>query len=207
MRVGDTTRLESLERLSPELFLAAGCLAAGHAVIAGVRAVTELATLPDVFAPAGGLVALLGLCGVAVALADRAPWLARAGAACAALGAVGFATITAGTLAEVGGVEPPGWVAAFTLPAVVGMVPGFLAAGAASLRAGVHARTVGLVLLTPGVVFLGILAAVTLFGTSALAGLLGGGGLALSHLSIGYALRTGDDPADRASPAGDATAG
>lgn len=197
---------EPLETWSSILFLVGGLLVVGHAAMMGVQAFTGMATPPDVFAPAGHLLVFGGLVGVYFTLVDRAPILARIGGICVVLGTVGFTAITAGNLATLVGIETPSWFAMFTVLAIIGMIPGFLAFGVASLRTDVHSRTVGLLLLAPAALFLVLIVEVLVLGASAIGGLIIGSGLALTHLAIGYSLRTGTSPTDNAPPAGDVTA-
>lgn len=196
-----------IETWSPRLFFAGGILVVGHAGMMGVQVFTGMTTPPDLFAPAGHLLVFSGLLGVSLSLGNRVPRLARAGGVCVVLGMVGFTGITIGNLGKLVGIQPPDWFALFILLATIGMVPGFLAFGIASLRSDVHSRTVGLLLLAPGALFLVLIVEVLIFGASTVGGFIVGSGLALTHLAIGYALRTGINPTDNALPAGDVTPG
>lgn len=203
----NNTQWKWVERWSPTLFVVGGLLNAGHAAMMGVEAFTEVATPPDVFAPTASILVFAGLFGVYRTLANRVPTTARVGAACVAVGIVAFSAITVGKFAELVGYQPPGWFAVFTLPAIVGMVPGFALYGIASYRAGVHSRTLSLLLLAPAALFLGLMASVIVLGVSALGGLVVGSGLTLVYLSTGYSLRTGPPSTERVPSTGDVAAG
>jgi hypothetical protein len=111
-----------------------------------------------------------------------------------------------GNLAEFGGIDPPGWFGVFTLFGIIGIVPGFLVFSAATLRTDTYSRTVGVLLLAPALMFLALVAMVLTLGTSPLAGLVVGGGLALAYLVIGYSLTPELVLADDRQPVGDVTA-
>jgi hypothetical protein len=199
----------SLERWSPTLFLVAGVLVVGHATILGVQAFTEMTTPPDLFAPLGHLVALVGLFGLYPALADRRPTLAPAAAAVAAVPAVGWLVIFAGQVGELAGVlsSPTGVLPGVVFPVViVSMVLTYTVFGVASLRTGVRSRTVAGRLLLPAGLFGGLIASIAVTGASALVGSLFTGGLVVAYLAIGQSLRTEVAPTDSETPA-DATAG
>lgn len=197
----------TIERWSSTLFLVGGILMTAHAVMMVIQAFTGLATPPDVFAPTGSLLVFAGLFGMYRTLADRAPTSSHVGAVCVALGVVGFSVITGRNLAELGGVGPPDWVAIFTVPALIGTIPGFLAFGVASLRADAHSRTVGFLLMASAVIFLALIVNVIVLGASALGGIIVGSLLALTHLTLGYSLRTGPSSTDSVTPASDVAAG
>ncbi len=212
-----TRRWRSLERWSPTSFLLAGALLVGYAALNGIAAGTDAAfeTVADVVGPAGLLLGLVGLLGLYPGLADRRPRLARAGAGGAALGAVGFSAITLGGLGALVGVEPPGWLAGFVLPAALGMIPGYLAFGVARLRAGARSPAAGRLLLAPAVVFAAMLSQAVLFvrfglfseTAMAWSAVAISGGQAVAHLAIGYRLRAGRVPTGLEVRSGDATAG
>jgi len=202
----DDSHEKALAKWSPMLFLIGGVFQIGHALIMSMKAFTEIATPPEIFASVGQLLVFAGLLGVYFTLVDETPRLVRAGGLCVALGVAGFTAITVGTLAEFGGIDPPGWFGVFTLFGIVGIVPGFFLFGAATLRADAHSRTVGLLLIAPALVFLALIATVLIFGTSPPTGLVMGSGLALTYLAIGYSLRPEFALADDPTSVGDATA-
>lgn len=175
---------------------------------------TEYGTVETILGPGGFALGFLGLLGLYPALADRSPKLARAGAACVTLGAVGFSTISLHGVTQLAGTEEPAWFAVSTGLAALGMLPGYVAFGVATLRTGVRSQRLGLLLLVPAVVF-GVMVlggVLAQFGYRSAAGLawsavLISGAQALAHLGIGYTLRAGDRGARAETPAGDATVG
>lgn len=202
------SHFESLENWSPVLFLFAGGLVIGHAAIRGVEAFTDVAPPPDVFGPTGYLLAVLGLLGLYPALADRTPRLARTAAVVAAVPLVGWVIISASSFGEVAGVLPSeSWVlpGVFFVVHLVTMVLTYVLFGVASLRAGVHSRTVGRLLLVPPALFVVMMAGGATVGYSAPGAFVVGSGLALAHLSIGAVLWAGT-PTDHQAPSADATA-
>jgi hypothetical protein len=211
----DIAQWELLERRSPELFLSAGVLLFGYAALNGLVAFTDMAyvAVEDVVAPAGLVLGLLGLLGVYPGLVDRSPKLARIGAVCAGLGALAFSVITLQGLAVLVGFESTSAPGILLLLGVVGMIPGYLSFGVATLRVSVDRRTVGLVLLLPAVVFaamllqpfvyaaFGVLSETTMawsnFGISS--------AQAVAHLAIGYKLRGRISQNVQEAPFADAT--
>lgn len=189
----------------------------GYAALNGIAAFTDVAdeSGQNVVGPAGFVLGFVGLLVLYPGLTDRSPRLARAGALCAAFGAVGFSVITFQGLVQLLGVDPPGWLDAFTFLAAIGMIAGFLSFGAATLRADVRPRIVGFLLLAPAVVFAAMLSQAVLFvrfglfseTVMALSAVAISGGQAVAHLAIGYTLRTGRTPTDHEVRSGDVTAG
>lgn len=202
-------RRSSLRTHSPTLFLVAGTLLIGYAGLNGIEAVRAAAVGPNPF-QFGYVVGFLGLTGLYPRFADRQPWLARAGAVAAVLGAVALAGIT---LLELAG---PAGVPSENLPirpvlvflTLVGFVLGYLALGVASLRSGVYSRWTGLALLVPGLIVVIMLAHIAAGLDSPGTAFVISAGQAMAHLAIGATLRTESESADRedAEPAADATA-
>ena len=200
---------ESIEQWSPTLFLVAAVLVAGHATFLGVQAFTEMTTPPDVFAPLGHIVALVGLSGLYPALADRSSRLARAAAVGAAVAAVGWLVIFAWQVGELAGVlsPPTGALPGVVFPvAIVSAVVTYTLFGVTSHRAGIRSRAVARRLLMPAGLFSGLIASIAVTGASALVGFLFASGLVVAYLAIGRSLRTEVAPTDSETPA-DATAG
>jgi len=192
--------MNRLERWSPTLFLVGGVVLIGFAASLAAIGLMDMSVPRNIFAGAGFSLAFLGLLGLYPGLADRSPLLARAGAVCAVLGAVGF-TLTFGLgVAEVVEITPPAWLEAVQLLNFVGLVLGFLLVGVASLRTDAQARTLGALLLVPAIVFTVNIARVALLGawTPSWAPFLLGGLQALAMLAIGYALRSASVPHDGA---------
>lgn len=194
----------SLERWSATLFLIGGVLLIGFAALLGYQAFTNEPAPEDIFAGAGFAIGFFGLLGLYPTLADRSPWLARAGAVFAALGAVGFAvTFVESTGQFVGAVpqESPTWVSALQTLNLIGLVLGYLAFGAASLWTDAHSRTLSLLLLAPAIIFLlNMVVAITMRSENPefTAGpFIFASGQALVLLAIGYLLQTEDVPTER----------
>jgi hypothetical protein len=209
MRLSNTAVRVSLERWSQTLFLVAGVLVAGHATLLGVQAFTEMVTPPDLFAPLGHLVALVGLFGLYPMLADRTPTLARAAAAVAAVPAVGWLVVFVGQVGELAGVlsPPTGVLPGVVFPVViVSTILTYVLFGVTSLRAGIRSRTVARRLLIPAGLFGGLIASIVVAGASALVGFLFTGGLVVAYLAISQSLRLEAAPTDGETPA-DAAAG
>lgn len=192
MVTGSTQRLESLARWSPTLFLAGGGLVVGHAAVRGVEAFTTNAPPPDVFGPAGYLLAVVGLLGLYPALEEQVPRLARAAAAVAAVPLVGWVAILAVTAGEVVGAVPAG-MGAFPGAAFAVHLGTLLLAyvlfGVAALRAGVHPRAVGGLLLAAPALWLAMVVGAAVVPDSVVGPFLVGGAQVLVHLGIGATLR------------------
>lgn len=204
------SRWARVERWSPTLFLVGGGLLVGHAAMLGVQAFSRLSTPPDVFGPAGHLVALVGLLGLYPALVDRTATAARVAGAVAAVALAGWVVMTGTRLLSVAGVVPsagevlPG---AFVLLAFASTVLAYGLFGVATLRAEDCSRVVGLLVLAPAALLVAALVSSAIADVTALAGVVVGSGLALSTLALGQTLRTRDHPTDHAARAGDVTAG
>lgn len=201
----------SLERRRGGIFVVGAGLFAVFAVLWGATVITDVAPRPavDVVGPAGWLLAFVGLLGLYPGLAERAPRLGRAGALFASVGVVGAgvtAVVNLGQLAGMTG-EPPAWFAALNLLLLVGIVPGFLTFAVAVRRTDVHARTLGLLLLIPALLFVVNIVRVSTLGPRAPTGapFVLGGGQALSLLAIGLRLRTTEPPTEAAPSPTDAT--
>jgi len=159
---------------------------------------------------ASGIFVYIGLLGLYPALIKRTPWLARAAALFTVVG-LGGASVRAVVYASqlVGILEAqPAWFDALQLPLFIGIVLGYITFGVAVLRTDAYSRTVGLLLVVLGILFIGLLATII-----AMAGnypyviqVLYNGANALVLLAIGYLLRVKDVPTDRAEPAADTTA-
>jgi hypothetical protein len=172
------------------LYLIAGSVLVVYGALNGLVAFTEITVDPKVF-EAGYVAGFLGLLGIYPKVANRSPWLARIGALTGGFGLIAFSVFTVFNIANLVGLtwgDPPGW-AAFTLMAASGFVVGYLVMGGAVVRSGAYSRTVGLLLLVPGIIivlmfvtmFTGLVSDVTIFVVSA--------GQGLTHLAIGSSLR------------------
>lgn len=206
--VSSTRYWEALDRWSPTLFLVGGGLVVGHAAVRGIEAFTATAPPPDVFGPPGYLLALLGMLGLYPALVERTPRVARLAAVVALVplvGWVGLSAVSFAAAAGVSAVQSPEGLEVLFVAHIVGVVLTYVLFGLASLRAGVHSRPIGLLLLMPPVLISGMMAGAAVIGYSAFGAFVIGGTQALVHLTIGDVLRR--DPTESPAPAGDVTAG
>lgn len=197
----------SLERWSATLYLVAGGFLVVNAALLGYEAFAAAAAPEDVFGPPGFLVGFLGLLGLYAALVDRTPKLARVAVVVALVAAAGWAVITpfsvGGELGVLSGEQLP---MAVVVVAWSTTVLAYVLFGAASLRTGVHSRTVGLLLLAPAVLMVALLVGAGVLGENPTAPFLIATGQALAHLALGFALRSENAPADGAERRADATA-
>lgn len=191
MRGANKSRLHSLERWSPTLFLAGGGLLVVFAALNGMGALTDQTVEYNGF-EFGYVLGFLGLLGLYPSLTQRSPWIARAGAVAAASGIVGLSVITVHDLTQLAGVRsgnPPGWSLILVL-ALVGFLVGYFCFGIASLRTDQYPRTVGLVLLVPGIIVVLMLLHMAAGYASDLTAFVISTGQAMAHLAIGASLRT-----------------
>ena len=204
-----TSRWGSVEQWSPTLFLVGGGLLVGHVAMSAVHAFTAVTTPPDAFVTTGHFVALVGLLGLYPVLANGMRRLARAAGAAGAVALVSWFVMTVTRLVELAGIvsslgdalpEP------FFIVVLASTIFTYVLFGVATLRVD-SSRTVGLLVLVPGLLTAALVVDSALTGVSALDGVFIGGGLALSMLALGYTLRTWDHPTDYAATAGDVTPG
>lgn len=199
-----------IERWSPTLFLVGGTLLAGHAAVQGVEAFTDLAPPPDVFVTVGHLVALIGLVGLYPPLADRTPTTAGVATVVATIPLAGWFVMTAAQVLAVAGMAAslndvlPG---AAVMLVVVSTVLTYLLFGVATVRADGMSRIDVALVLAPGVLITALLVDAAATGSSAIDGVVIGGGLAVSMLGLGYRLQTWERSTGRAVSPGDVTAG
>lgn len=202
-------RRQSLERWRPTLFLVGGGLVVGHAAIRALEAFTTVTPPPDVFAPLGYLVALVGLVTLYPSLVDRSPYVTRIATVLAAIPLVGWSGFAVTGLLELVEVAP---ALVAPLPAewfVVHMAALILTYGLfalACLRSGTLGRAVGLLLFAPPLLFIVMLAAAAVLGYSAVGAFVVGGAQAIVHVGVGAALWV-RRPAVESAPAVDATTG
>jgi len=208
--------LGTLERRSSALLLAGGALAVVYALLFAAEAIQGIMRpgIPQGIAsgPAYAL-AFVGLLGLYPAVVDEGRWLARIGAVCAALGAFGFGAVFAVDVAKLAGVVPtpePAWLGLLNLPTIIGLIPGFLLFGVASLRSEAHPRPVGYFLLVPAVAFSANFVALLAVGGGELSPwvfFVVTLGEAFGILGAGYLLRHDARVADRAAPSTDGDSG
>lgn len=199
--------LGSLERASANAFLIGGLLLAVDAVFVAANVVSGVEWylfLGQAFVGAGWAVALLGILGLYPALSERSRWLSRAGAVFAAVGVVTFAVMTVSVLVYAAGIPAGEYdaIGMYFIPGViVGSVLGFAAFSAASIRAEVHSRGFGVLLLVPALL---VLANLLRFiagyeaATITLAIVIAD---AVAMMAIGYLLRNGSPRATRRTTA------
>jgi hypothetical protein len=201
----------ALERRTPTLFLVGSGLLVGHAVIRGLRAFTDVSAPPDAFGPAGFFLVFVGLFGLYPALADRAPWLAMAGALLAAVPAIDYALILLFGFGEMAGVTPrlldiaPD---AIFLPIHQGsIILAYGVSGLAVLRTDAYPRSVGVLLLALPALMLAMAVSIALVPNGAAVGFFGGCGMVVIHFALGYSLGGERTLADRLSLTGEGTTG
>lgn len=194
MGTTQTADWEDLERWSPALFLISGVMLIVYATAQGLWAFTDLMPQKHGLEIAYTL-GFLGLLGLYPRVSRRSPTLARVGAIAAASGVIAIIYVSMNDYVQITGLVDgnlPGWELLRATP-LIGFILGYLAFGLASLRSSVYSRTVGLLLLLPGVITILMLASIitghpllsqfqTVFVVSA--------GEAMAHLAIGTTLRS-----------------
>jgi hypothetical protein len=183
----------SIERWSSTLFFLGGVSMLGHAALAGVRAFTDVSTPPDAFVTVGHLLALVGLLGCYPLVADAAPTGPRGTIAVTTMAIGSWVVMTlaqflvvAGVVASIDAVLP----AAFFPLVLASTIATYGVFGVGALRLDGSTRFVGALVLAPGMLLVVLVVVTAMGGGTARNGALVGGGLALSMLSLGYALRT-----------------
>jgi hypothetical protein len=193
---------DSLERWGATVFLVAGGLATVFLIntLLTTFTGTSYPVVGGLVGPIGFLISVVGLFGLYPALADRTPRLARVAAVVAVIPLLGWTTIIVGGLGEAVGVwgQPPEWAAILPLITIVTMLLAFGLFGVTNLRAGVHSRIVGGLLLVESAMYLLLLSgAVPAFVIDI--------GHVVALLGVGIALRTEGVPTESTDPAADAT--
>lgn len=198
--------LKSLEGRTATLFIVAGGLFVVFAALHGVEAFMNRFAPKDIFGPAGFAFAFAGMLGLYPTLVARSVWLTRVGAVFALIGLVASAITSVWHIGLWVVPAIPDYGSAFALGMVLGQFLAYIPFGLASLRAAIHSRTVGLLLIAvPSILTVMIVTVATGYATSDSAVVLGSA-QALIHVAIGYALRTEDIPSDRAEPSGEPAA-
>lgn len=211
-----TTLWGTLERRSGTVFLIAGVLLLGYAVSKGIYTFTDVTPVGAFDVAYGGLgllVAMLGLFSLYPSLRDGAPRLSLVGAAVTGIGTVAtlamLGWLASATLLQAGypaiPEESPAWTVAALIIVFVMIALGFLLFGAASLRTDVLSRTVGRLLLVPGLAWVGLILGNVALPSGQYLGLVYVP-ICLALLAIGYRLQTEDVPTDRAEPTPDSPA-
>lgn len=174
----------------------------------GLRAFSDLTTPPDLFGPAGHLVALVGLICLYPVVVDRWPTITRAAGAVAAVAIVSWGVMTGTRLLAVIGAG-----GSDVLPgAVVGLmflstVLAYVLFAVATARVAEWPRSVGLLVVGPAVLLFVVLVASVVIGVAALEGFIVSVGLVVTMVSLGYTLRTGAAGTGQAERTGDVTVG
>lgn len=195
--------LKTLERWTPTLFLAGGAGVVTHAALVAMQAFTNLATPPDVFAPAGHLLAFLGLLGLYPAVAARSPRLARVAGAVGTVAVGSWLVMTVGQLLVAAG--PWGSLPALLPRAFFGFVLGasvlaYALFGMGARRAGAS-RSVWHLVAAPGVL-LGVVVVGPAVAVPPATWVVVSAALAGSILALGYRLRTWEARQPRGAPVG-----
>lgn len=192
------------------MFLVAGGLVAIVAMLWAAELAMDMATseAKGFFGPAGFAVAFVAMFGMYTALADRTPWLARAGVLFAVVGFVGTSMVALATASQLVGLiqTRPAWVDLVQRPFLIGIVLGFLTFGVAVLRTDAYSRPTGLLLLGPAIMFPSTLVAVAVWGGGDfpyVIHVIHNSAEALALLGVGYLLRINGVPTERAEPAPD----
>lgn len=178
-----TDRLGVLERRRRRLLQVGGVLVLAYAGLFAVEAAYGSAAPTSTVSGLAYVVVFAGVLGLHPDLAAASPYASRLEAACVGLGALGFAgvfVVNAGQLAGVVHSPGPGWLSLVHLPAVVGMLPGFLLVGTASLRTEEQPTAFGLLLLAPAAIFAVNVAVV------------GAGGAGAASSWVGFGLTLGE---------------
>lgn len=207
-------RWESLERWNPTVFLVAGILLLGYAIIQGIHSFTGV-TVPSAFSTAYGGIALLvpvfGLLGLYPRLRDHTPRLSLAGAVVTVLSGlltlvlllqVVVTTLRMGRLPEIPA-DTPVWAGAALLLGFLLLAVSFLLFGLASLRTSVISRAVAFLLLVPTAGWLGLIVAnaTAIVPTGTYLAVPAYTPIGIAVLSIGYLLKSESESTDRTGPA------
>jgi hypothetical protein len=202
---------ETLERWSPTVFLVAGVLLLGYAIIQGVRTFAG-AVVPSALVTAYGgiglLVPVVGLLGLYPRLRDHTPRLSLAGVVVTILSGlltlalllwVVVTTLQMGRLPEIPA-DAPAWTAAALLLGFLLLAVAFLLFGVASLQTPVVSRTVAFLLLVPTAAWFGLLVG-NVIATGRYLAVIAYIPISVALLAIGYILRSRPAPTGRAESA------
>ncbi|WP_440988383.1 hypothetical protein [Haloarchaeobius baliensis] len=190
-----------LEGRSSTLFLVGGGLLVVFAANTVLRTFVGKSFPPvqGLIGPAGFCFGVVGLLGLYSALSDRTPPEASVGAVVAVISAIGWPMVTVhGIATEVIGMDLPEVLGALPLVVIGSTFLAFATFGVATLRADVHARSVGVLLLIPAAGFLLLL-------TNAAPHFVIDTGHAVGYLGVGVTLRSTGIPTESSDPVADAT--
>ena len=212
-----TQSWKSVEQWSPRVFLVAGVLLLGYAMLKTVSAFAGI-TAPSAFDVAYGtlglLVAAFGLLGLYPRLRDIASRVSLAGVCATIVSAICSAAIVlwvVGATLQMEGYpaipeDAPAWTVAALVVVFLTLALGFFLFSVASLRTAVLSRTVGFLLLVPTVAWVGLIVGNVVAPSGDYLGVLTYTPISITLLSIGYLLRGEPSPTDRAGPASDTVA-
>ena len=196
MVTNNTKLWETLERRRSTAFLIAGLMfAVDAAIIAAVVGPLgeQYMQLGQAFIAAGWTAGFVGLLGVFPGLADRSRRLAQAGAVLVGIGLLVFVSMGIVSLAYFSNALSGDLDTLVTIlfpGIIIGSVLGFVTFGAATLRTGVHPRSVGVLFVVMGLIPVVNIIRYTIVGIqSRTATLVIVVALTLVTLSIGYLLR------------------
>lgn len=206
---------DALERWSPTAFLIAGVFWLVYAGLSGIEVVADVITPSALDVAVSGLallIAAISLLGLYPRLRDHMPRISLVGIVCIAVSAVSTLALLVwlfGTTLLTAGVpaipeDAPGWTVAAFFLALLPLLMGFLLFGVAALRTAALSRFVGLLLIVPAVMWVGLLAGNAIgIGGNAI-GVLVYVPIAVAALAIAARLRTGTDRPCRGSSDGGA---
>ena len=204
MVTNDTKLWETLERRRSTAFLIAGLMfAVDAAIIAAVIGPLgeQYMQLGQAFIAAGWTAGFVGLLGVFPGLADRSRRLAQAGAVLVGIGLLVFVSMGIVSLAYFSNTLSGDLDTLVTIlfpGIIIGSVLGFVTFGAATLRTGVHARSVGVLFVVMGLIPVVNIIRFAILGIESNTGtLVIVVALSLVTLSIGYLLRAEGPSAGR----------
>lgn len=205
----ETGRWDMLEEWSPTVFLVAGALLLGYAILQGIHTFTGV-TVPSAFATVYGGITLLapvfGLFGLYPRLRGHMPRLALAGVVATILSGLltlvlllqlVVTTVQMDGLPEIPA-DAPAWTAAALLLGFLLLAVSFLLFGLASLRTPVVSRIVALLLLVPAVAWFGLIVASAILPSGRYLAVVAYTPIGVAVLAVGYLLRTEAGPTDRA---------
>jgi hypothetical protein len=188
MGIDSVTQRRSTGEWSPRLFLGGGLLLVGHAAMLAVETFGAVSVPPDVFAPTGHLLAVLGLVGLAGTVGRR--WR-RGLRALGLVTLVGWTFLTGAQATRFLGVAPDAGLlpdpVAMALLVLTTLTYGLVAF--AGYRAGAYGPVVAGLVAAPGVLLVALVVNGAVLGAPPVGTVLVATGLAVSQLGVGTALR------------------
>lgn len=197
----DTARWNTLEEWSPHLFLLGSVLILAFAIHNGIVFVSDDFQFIDFIYPTvllGRLAVLLGIAGLSVQVANRAPRFGKLSRVVVAVAVVFTIGLLVLSILEMVGVSTP-IIAVFGLGTVVLTAITYALFGGVILRTGAYSTLIGGLLLAATVVLLAVFVGLMVLPTR-LVGAVGEGGLFVLFFVIGYFLRSEIQPTDSAEP-------